>query len=83
MGQAKDQVVFLDTPVSSRTWTIVRLAWREGGSARSDLPPFHITGTLHKIPQGLVTEVERSHGSKEGRKMKGNLTTATRLNPSM
>ena len=42
-----------------------------GGWARGDLPPFHITGALHKIPQGLVTEIERGHGSREGRKMKG------------
>lgn len=71
MGRVTDQAVFLDTPVSSRTWTVVSRGTNHaalgGGLAKEDLPPFHITGTLHKISQGLITEIERSHGSKEGR----------------
>lgn len=71
MGRVKGQVVFLDTRVSSRTWNVVscgnHYAALEGRLAKEDMPPFHITGTLHKIPQSFVTEIERSHGSKEGR----------------
>lgn len=68
MGRAKDRVIFLDTRVSSRTWSIVSVATTKPGTGcmlgkkrDSDLPPLHITRTLHEIPQGLVAEVDCSH----------------------
>jgi hypothetical protein len=71
MGQVTDRAIFLDTPVSFHTWTIVScgnnqagLHSESSGSAGEDLPPFYIAGTLHEISQGLVTEIKCSHGLK-------------------